>query len=140
MNTCKYEPCSNEPKGSSAYCSDSCRAQHSRRNKSSATLEAQQLKDDGFVETPGAVGYYTKDVTAADQSCIVQVKTIVADGSGDIATLTPRTNPDSLNYGKYMNSDQLKQAGLTANRVPIPGDSDYKGVCVKVDGVWQVAA
>ena len=51
-----------------------------------------------------------------------------------------RTNPDTLNTGKHMTASQLCQAGLKANRVPIPGDSDYKGVCVKQEGVWAVRA
>lgn len=51
-----------------------------------------------------------------------------------------RTNPDTLNTGKHMTAHQLKQAGLKANRVPIPGDHDYKGVCEQVDGVWKVRA
>lgn len=42
---CKYELCSNEAKGSGAYCSNSCRAKESRRNRTSATLEAQQTYD-----------------------------------------------------------------------------------------------
>lgn len=50
-----------------------------------------------------------------------------------------RTNPDTLNYGKPMKAHQLERAGLKANRVPIPGDHDYKGACVKQDGEWKVA-
>jgi hypothetical protein len=49
-----------------------------------------------------------------------------------------RSNPTSLNYGDYMTSDQLAANKLKANRVPIPGDSDYVGCCVKIDGQWQV--
>jgi len=51
-----------------------------------------------------------------------------------------RTNPSTLNTGKPMAAHQLKQAGLKANRVPIPGDWDYKGVCEQVGGVWMVGA
>lgn len=40
-----------------------------------------------------------------------------------------RQEPDKLNWGKWMNGKQLRQAGLKANRVPIPGDWDYEG-CV----------
>jgi len=42
---CKYEYCHNEAQGSGAYCSNSCRAQHSRRNKSSATLESSATSE-----------------------------------------------------------------------------------------------
>lgn len=51
-----------------------------------------------------------------------------------------RTNPDTLNYGEPMTAYQLKQAELKANRVPIPGDYDYKGVCEQQDGEWKVRA
>ncbi len=40
----------------------------------------------------------------------------------------PRREPDKLNWGAWLNMAQLEQAGLKANRVPIPGDWDYVGV------------
>ena len=46
----------------------------------------------------------------------------------ELNAYTLRTNAELLNWGPWMNSDELKQAGLKANRVPIPGDFDYKGV------------
>ena len=58
-----------------------------------------------------------------------------------VTRVTPKSNV--TRYAERANPDtghQLKQAGLKANRVPIPGDSDYKGVCVQQDGVWQVRA
>ncbi len=39
-----------------------------------------------------------------------------------------RAIPDRLNWGPWMNSTQLEQAGLKANRVSIPGDWDYEAV------------
>lgn len=41
----------------------------------------------------------------------------------------PRQEPEKLNWGPWLTSKELKQAGLKANRVPIPGDWDYEG-CV----------
>lgn len=41
-----------------------------------------------------------------------------------------RREPDRLNWGPWMDSTQLEQAGLKANRVPIPGDWDYEGAAV----------
>lgn len=35
---------------------------------------------------------------------------------------------DMLNWGLWMTTDQLHTKGLTANRVPIPGDWDYADV------------
>lgn len=39
-----------------------------------------------------------------------------------------RAEPESLNWGPYMDCHALKEAGLRANRVPVPGDWDYAGV------------
>lgn len=36
-----------------------------------------------------------------------------------------RLEPEKLNWGVKLNAPQLKQAGLRANRVPIPGDWDF---------------
>ena len=41
----------------------------------------------------------------------------------------PRTHPERLNWGEHMTGAQLEDAGLVANRVSIPGDYDYVGVC-----------
>lgn len=39
-----------------------------------------------------------------------------------------RAEPDKLNWGPWMDSGELQEAGLKANRVSIPGDWDYSGV------------
>ena len=38
-----------------------------------------------------------------------------------------RREPGRLNWGPWLNTAQLEQAGLKANRVSIPGDWDYAG-------------
>ncbi len=57
------------------------------------------------------------------------------DGRGGLADYyanpdkyIPRTEPDKLNWGPWLNTAELNAAGLKANRVPIPGDWDYEGV------------
>ncbi len=57
------------------------------------------------------------------------------DGRGGLADYyanpdkyIPRTEPDKLNWGPWLNTAELNVAGLKANRVPIPGDWDYEGV------------
>jgi hypothetical protein len=50
-----------------------------------------------------------------------------------------RSVPDKLNWSGWMTQQELKDADLKANRIPIPGDFDYAGICEKVDGVWKVA-
>lgn len=37
-----------------------------------------------------------------------------------------RLEPEKLNWGIHLDLKQLKQAGLRANRVPIPGDFDFE--------------
>lgn len=39
-----------------------------------------------------------------------------------------RVQAVALNWGPWMNSQQLTEAGLVANRMPMPGDWDYEGV------------
>ena len=36
-----------------------------------------------------------------------------------------RFQPEKLNWGEPLNAPQLKQAGFSANRKPIPGDWDF---------------
>lgn len=89
------------------------------------------------------VGSVTQTVTESDQSVTDVTVTASVTISGRVSVGTyyrPRREPHLLNWGPWMNSDQLKQAGLKANRVPIPGDADYVGVCEQVDGVWRVKA
>lgn len=45
------------------------------------------------------------------------------------AYYVPRSNPGILNWGEWMDVDELKQNGFKVNRVSIPGDWDYVG-CV----------
>jgi hypothetical protein len=66
-----------------------------------------------------------------------QADTVTRVTTGHTVT---RTNPDLINHGKPMTAHQLDRAGLKANYAPIPGDSDYSGVCEQVGGVWQVRA
>jgi len=45
-----------------------------------------------------------------------------------------RVHPERLNWTGYMTRAELEQAGLKANRVPIPGDWDYEGVAEVMQG------
>lgn len=95
---CKYETCNNEAKANSAYCSNSCRAQHSRRNKLSvtlgATLEAQHT---------GATSGYTLAEGKAYNRPAVQYE-------GDQYATRPEPlnhddQPHSGGRGKYTRAD-----------------------------------
>ena len=106
---CKREGCNNQISIKATWCGDKCRKAQARSDKSD-TQPGQIV--------PGQLNPDTMVIQPEQQAT--------------------RTNPDRLNYGAYMNSDQLKQAGLTANHVPIPGDSDYSGACELVGGQWRV--
>ncbi len=51
-----------------------------------------------------------------------------------------RREPEKLNWGPWLNPANLRSLGFKANRVSIPGDWDYEGVCEKVEGKWEVCA
>ena len=40
---------------------------------------------------------------------------------------TKRSTPDRLNWGIWMDEEELKKAKLVGNRVTLPGDFDYFG-------------
>ncbi len=124
MNRCKNEQCNNDCKGSSAYCSDSCRTIYNRNKRNTATGTPTGTNT---IETGVIAKRATSDTNQTDIDSICM-------------TYAERANPDTLNTGDHMTAHQLKQAGLKANRVPIPGDHDYSGVCEQVGGVWQVRA
>jgi hypothetical protein len=42
-----------------------------------------------------------------------------------------RQDPESLNWGGWMDSNQLQTKGFKANRVTVPSDHDYQGICQK---------
>lgn len=100
---CKYEPCSNEAQGSSAYCSNSCRAQQSRRNKSSATSEAQHPTPDQ-IQAAAAVG----------RDCTPMKSTRPPCKRLDVYCHACKDKP-TCSYLHNMNS-------------AVPGDADYAGV------------
>ena len=105
----KCKQCNQELSGKKQYCNDACRMAYSRRQPEHQPEQNHQPEHEQ-IANPNTP--YTMDAT--------------------------RTNPELINTGKPMTNHQLKQAGLKANRVPIPGDHDYKGVCEQVGGVWKV--
>ena len=111
MQVCKRDGCNNEVSDKATWCSDACRKAASRTNNPDKPRSDNPDKRNPDTNPDKP---YTRDVT--------------------------RTNPELINTGPPMAAHQLKQAGLKANRVPIPGDWDYEGVCEKVDGVWKVGA
>ena len=125
------------------FCSDRCRKQYDRNadksDKVMAIVERGQENADKPIKVAiDAEGGAVMTMPDGDSIC---VHPIIQPGSLRHYEVHPsmyatRTNPDLLNWGQHMNSDELKQAGLKANRVPIPGDYDYVGCCVKTEQGW----
>lgn len=112
---CKWENCENDARAKSPFCSGTCKKRYQRASGTSVPVEVGQ----------GQVGH-DRIVPVAEGCAMVQV------GLDHYRTCPdqyiPRREPDKLNWGPWMNSQQLEQAGLKANRVSIPGDWDYVGV------------
>ncbi len=100
------------------YCSDKCRKRASR-TKSTPEDGSQSTNADKTAVEPGQIERGQPAVCG-----------IIPEGSREDYTARPyayaiRAVPDKLNWGPWMNSQQLAEAGLKANRVGIPGDWDY---------------
>ena len=110
MSTCIV--CGNECGDKAKTCSDKCRKAASR---------GVTLPVDASVTN-------RCDITSVTSGC-----------DKPSVTYATRTNPDQLNYGEPLTKAGLAKARLRANRVPIPGDYDYKGVCQQISGAWAIA-
>ncbi len=118
------------------YCSDKCRKRASR-TKPMPEDAPQSTNADTMVVERGQSERGQPTRTAGDaehhDACLC-VQAMVA-GPGTLEhylaspdKYIPRREPDKLNWGPWMDSHQLEQAGLKGNRVAIPGDWDYAGV------------
>ena len=132
---CKNETCSinvvstgNRVK---EFCSARCRMQHKR---SKANIQSEQIQSEQEQPAQSEQDIITEvTVPSVTPPRVAPTQAFcVSDGRPSI--------PDTLNYGHYVTAPQLKQAGFKSNRVSIPGDHDYKGVCKQQGSVWQVAA
>lgn len=106
MGKCGY--CGNEyeaRRSTSKYCGSKCRklAFQNGKVENAKDDEAGTLTEDEYIEPcmrPNYVCPLPLDIRKSD-----------------------------INYGPYMTANQLAAAGLKANRVCVPGDEDYDGVC-----------
>ena len=124
------------------FCSDKCRMKSNR-------VKPEQIKVEHVVVKPEHV---------IEQFTPKQYVNCLRQGEGDYfdsgefpaGTLAhyytnpemyaTRVNPERLNWGGPKSFEEMKILGLIGNRVSIPGDWDYSGVCSEVDGVWKVAS
>ena len=113
---CKWKECDNEVTGKALYCSGACRSKASRASVSPTVSQV----------TVSLPRYDTVEPIAHVTSLPVGL----AHYYGNQDKYIPRACPELLNWGPWMNSTQLEQAELKANRVTIPGDWDYVGEAV----------
>lgn len=113
---CTYCGCEYEAERiSSQYCTARCRVAANR-----------SVTEVSVTQTPLVTLKGDPDVTVG--GVVRKETTLNTDLIGPDVYYWPRTNPERINWGEHMSMDQLKEAGLVANRVPIPGDWDYVGV------------
>ncbi|KKL47717.1 hypothetical protein LCGC14_2332710, partial [marine sediment metagenome] len=97
------------------YCSGACRAKQSRKAHAHAG-KAHEVKR--------TVEAHAKPVNYGEPDCECKMcETNRANG-----------NKHVINHGQYKRAKQLTSKEL--NRVTLPGDVDYEGCCVLVDGNW----
>lgn len=93
--------CDKPVTGKSKYCSGACRTAWSRKSV-----------------TPN------ETVTAESVTKVASLE----DYQGHPEDYARRTNAVILNWGPWLNREQLERSDYIANRVTIPGDWDYSGV------------
>lgn len=98
------------------FCSDKCRKAYSRTNSDKSNVEVGQMSELQQSRTASLEDYYAHPEDYVKR----------------------RDPPETLNWGKPMTFDELQSSPYKGNRVPIPGDWDYEGVCVKINGEWKL--
>ncbi len=91
------------------YCNDACRMAYKRKSEQSKTnkVESEQVSPEGL--------------TVSWDRSVISLEHYKANPD----KYAQRTHPDRLNWGVLMTASELNKAGLSANRVTIPGDFDY---------------
>lgn len=113
------------------YCSDKCRKQASRTKPTHEDGPGSPNADKMVVEHPP-----NADISERGQRTRTASFDDYWENPNDYVS---RQEPDKLNWGAWMSSQQLSAAGLKGNRVTLPGDWDYDGICFQdSDGVWKV--
>ena len=134
---CKWRECENEARSKSPFCGGTCKKRHQRASGTDVPVEVgQELSGTQVGQTLGSASstqntdeQETGESTIIEQAVIEYVRTAgLQDYYDNPDNYYPRREPERLNWGAWLNMDQLKQADLRANRVPIPGDWDYEGV------------
>lgn len=131
---CKNLMCDNDVAGRSAYCSSKCRVAYSRFKGTVTKTVTTNNQNSGR-----SVTVVAESVTAPESVTCSSESVTLEHYYSNPEIYATRTNPEKLNWGEPMSWEDMALAKLVGNRVGIPGDWDYEGVCVEVDGAWKVA-
>ncbi len=109
------------------YCSDKCRKAFVRKEKTDKCPETLS----GPTITALTVPELTDVTVLTDDLDVTPTVTRVASLEGYQShpdDYAKRTNPSVLNWGPWLDADELQKSAYVSNRVTIPGDWDYSGV------------
>ncbi|KKM64400.1 hypothetical protein LCGC14_1501720 [marine sediment metagenome] len=114
-NICLCVGCENELTGRQRYCSDKCRKAASRTDNS------DKPKSDTEVGQPMTAREICSRKVGFDN-----VRATLEHYECNPSMYAQRANPEKLNWGPWLDTEQLVLAGFKANRVSIPGDWDFE--------------
>ncbi len=130
---CKWTDCENDARAKSPFCGDTCYKRWNRANTMAQDGSGSTNSDKVIPNSPPT------RTDNSDKSNSDTTRTAsISDYWEHPNDYGSRRDPDSLNWGPWMDAIELAQAGLKGNRVTLPGDWDYVGVCKCIDGVWVV--
>lgn len=142
---CKYDKCDNDAVGASAFCCASHRAQQSRRNITGATpklLPTEALERLERAAKPSATSEAQQGATIA---AIEELESGRGITSGNVDEFLKDSgiiaHPPCKRLDVYCHActDEVFCVYKAEQTIALPGNADYKGVCVEVDGQWRVA-
>lgn len=124
MNKCLNPSCNNDTQGKSRYCSDKCKVAYNRNKLNSKTVTET-------VTNQTVTDKSVTDVTVTPEGEKLQVPTNYGQPDCECMHCQIKRGNKShniINHGKYKQAHQL--ADNEINRVALPGDIDYDGVCL----------
>jgi hypothetical protein len=134
--------CGIELSGKQRFCSDKCRKRTSRTNSDKINAPESNMKDElgqvGHNVPPEIVRIepeLVQNATRTDELVRTQSRNKPDNYGQDncqcyhCKTSRINKNPKRFNHGDYMTAQELALNGYDLNRVTLPGDVDYGGVC-----------
>ena len=117
--------CDKSSMGKSKYCSGACRTAWSRKSVTEFVICNSKSVTTGTVTEPNDVTVVTEDL---DITPTVTRVASFEDYQSHPTDYARRTNASILNWGVWLNREELDKSDYVSNRVTIPGDWDYSGV------------